>query len=148
MVIEFINLLAQAQLDLIREEILMAHFAQIDENFKVLQVIVVGNDDIIDNGIESEIKGIAFCKTILGENTNWVQTSYNANFRKNYASIGFIYDVNRDAFIPPAPYPSWILDEETCGWQPPVAKPDGTELIGWAWNEETVSWQSFDKVVE
>jgi len=78
----------------------MAHFAQLDENNIVLQVIVVSNQDIIDeNGVESEQLGIEFCKNLLGNNTNWVQTSYNKKFREKYAGIGDLYDSENDIFI-------------------------------------------------
>jgi hypothetical protein len=83
----------------------MAHFAQLDENNIVTQVIVVSNDDIKDSeGNESELTGIAFCKSLLGPNTIWKQTSYNNSIRKNYAGIGFTYDATRDAFIAPKPF--------------------------------------------
>ena len=119
----------------------MAHFAQLDENNVVTQVIVVHNNELLDeNSIEQESKGIAFCQSLLGG--NWVQTSYNSNFRKNYAGIGFTYDSNKDAFIPPKPFNSWILNEETCLYEAPVAMPtDGKPYL---WDEETVSW----KVIE
>jgi len=101
----------------------MAHFAQLDENNKVLQVIVVANEELMENGAESEHKGIAFCKTLLGADTNWVQTSYNATIRKNYAGIGYLYDPIRDAFIPPKPENideiEFILNEDTCLWELP-----------------------------
>jgi hypothetical protein len=101
----------------------MAHFAQLDENNKVLQVIVVVNEELMENGAESEAKGIAFCKSLLGEDTNWVQTSYNENIRKNFAGIGFLYDPIRDAFIPPKPtFPEnieLVLNEDTCQWELP-----------------------------
>lgn len=116
----------------------MAHFAQLDENNKVLQVIVVSNDDIIDNGQENENKGILFCQSLLGKNTKWIQTSYNSSFRKNYAGIGYTYDIQRNAFIPPKPYNSWILDEETCTWKPPIDYPDSN--IQYIWNEDSQSW--------
>ena len=119
----------------------MAHFAQLDENNVVTQVIVVHNNELLDeNGIEQESKGIAFCQSLLGG--NWVQTSYNSNFRKNYAGIGFTYDSNKDAFIPPKPFNSWILNEETCLYEAPVAMP--TDGKPYRWDEETVSW----KVIE
>lgn len=115
----------------------MAHFAQIDENNIVTQVIVVHNNELLDeNGIEQESKGIAFCQSLLGG--NWVQTSYNGNFRKNYAGIGFTYDSIRNAFIAPKPFNSWILNEETCLWYSPVEYPSDGKL--YTWNEETVSW--------
>ena len=78
----------------------MAHFARLDENNTVLEVVVIDNNDIIDeNGNESEEKGIAICQTILGQNTIWKQTSYNKNFRDTFASIGMIYDPEKDIFI-------------------------------------------------
>lgn len=95
----------------------MAHFAQLDNNNTVTQVIVVHNNELLDNGVESEAKGIAFCKSLFGEDIRWVQTSYNGNIRKNYAGIGYTYDELRDAFIPPKPEGNWILDEDTCQWQ-------------------------------
>lgn len=119
----------------------MAHFAEIDSNLDnvVLRVLVIGNDDILDeNGEESEALGIAFCKSLFGEETEWVQTSYNQNFRKNYAGANWFYDEGRDAFIPPQPFASWSLNEETCHYNPPVEPPNNTEQ--WMWNEATVSW--------
>ena len=100
----------------------MAHFAELDENNIVKQVIVVHNNELLDeNGNESEAKGIAFCQLLLGG--NWIQTSYNKSFRKNYAGIGYIYDPVRDAFVPPKPTTElpptkeWVFDEETCLWE-------------------------------
>ncbi len=117
----------------------MAHFAQLDENNIVTQVIVVGNEDVKDSdGNESELTGIAFCKSLIGSNTIWKQTSYNANIRKNYAGIGFTYDETRDAFISPKPYASWTLNETTCRWEAPVAHPNDGEL--YSWDEENTSW--------
>lgn len=93
----------------------MAHFAQLDENNLVTNVIVVHNNELLDeNGLESEAKGIEFCQTLF--QGNWIQTSYNGNIRKNYAGIGYIYDADRDAFIPPAPEGNLGLDENTCQW--------------------------------
>ena len=118
----------------------MAHFAQIENNL-VTQVIVVDNNDILDEqGNESEELGIQFCQDLLGG--TWVQTSYNGNIRKNYAGIGYTYDKTRDAFIPPQPYPSWLLNEETCLWESPVPYPEETEgnPVMYTWDEETVSW--------
>jgi hypothetical protein len=99
----------------------MAHFAELDANNTVLRVIVVSNDMILDEqGQESEAVGAAFCQSLLGDDTRWVQTSYNSNFRKNYAGGGFAYDANRDAFISPKPEgEGWVLDEETCQWRNP-----------------------------
>jgi hypothetical protein len=115
----------------------MAHFAQLENNI-VTQVIVVNNQELLDeNNVEQEEKGIAFCQSLLGG--NWKQTSYNGNIRKNYAGAGYTYDAERDAFIPPKPYASWILNEDTCRWEAPVAFPDDEKA--YTWNEETVSWQ-------
>ena len=93
----------------------MAHFAELDANGIVTQVIVVNNSELLDNGVESESKGIAFCQSLFGG--TWVQTSYNGNIRKNYAGIGYTYDEARDAFIPPKPEGNWILNEDTCLWE-------------------------------
>ena len=115
----------------------MAHFAELDSNNTVLRVIVVNNNNILDsNGQESEEVGINFCKGLFGG--EWKQTSYNANFRKNYAGIGYTYDGVLDAFIPPQPYPSWVLNQETCLWEAPVPMPTDGQLYGW--DEATQSW--------
>lgn len=116
----------------------MAHFAQLDENNVVTQVIVVSNSDCQINGVESEEAGVVFCKTLFGADTKWKQTSYNGNQRKNYAGIGFTYDAGRDAFIPPKPYASWILNEDTCQWDAPVPHPNDEQI--YRWDEYTVSW--------
>ena len=114
----------------------MAHFAEIDANGVVQRVIVVANKDTADvDGNESEAIGVAFCQKLLGG--NWKQTSYNANFRKHYAGIGYTYDAGRDAFIPPQPYPSWSLDAD-CNWQAPVAMPSDGKM--YSWNEATQAW--------
>jgi len=99
----------------------MAHFAQLDENNVVTQVIVVGNDDITDaNGNEVEEIGVAFCKKLLGADTNWKQTSYNSNMRVRYAGIGYSYNAELDAFVAPQPYASWTLDSGTADWVSPL----------------------------
>ena len=106
-------------------------------NEKVKKVIVIDNLDIVDDeGNESESIGKAFCTDLLGG--SWVQTSYNANFRKNYAGLGDTYDVNRDAFIAIQPYNSWLLNEETCQWYAPSEYPDDGE--NYNWDEDTLSW--------
>ena len=109
----------------------MAHFAQV-ENGIVMQVIVA-DQDVIDSGVFG---------------SGWVQTSYNTYggqhqlggtpFRKNYAGLGYTYDTQRDAFIPPQPYPSWTLDEDTCLWQPPTPMPTDGKMYDW--DEATLSW--------
>ena len=117
----------------------MAHFAQLNEENLVTQVIVVANQDTADqDGVENEAIGIAFCKELLGG--NWKQTSYNGNIRKNYAGIGYKYDADLDAFIPPQPFASWLLDETTCQWKAPVDMP--TDDKRYTWNEETTSWDA------
>jgi len=121
----------------------MAHFAELDSNNVVKQVIVVSNADTSTaQGDEKESIGIAFCERLLGG--TWVKTSYNGNIRKNYAGIGYTYDKDRDAFISPKPYASWVLDETTCRWNAPVAYPTdvGTPETPkmYSWNEETINW--------
>lgn len=118
----------------------MAHFAELDNKNNVLRVIVIANDKILDsNGVENENIGIAFCKNLFGEERIWKQTSYNGTFRKNYALLGGVYDVNDDAFIDPKPFPSWILDSETFKWKAPVDRP--TDPNVWSqWDETTKSW--------
>jgi hypothetical protein len=116
----------------------MAHFAEIGINNEVLKVIVVNNKELLnDQGIEKESLGQEFCRKLFGG--NWIQTSFNSKFRKNYAGIGYTYDKNRDAFIPPKPYNSWVLDEETCLWQAPIPMPNDGSI--YTWNENLQSWQ-------
>lgn len=115
----------------------MAHFAEIDENNVVTRVIVVANKDTADaNGNEVESIGVAFCQRLLGG--NWVQTSYNAKFRKNYAGIGYTYRADIDAFVPPQPYPSWVLNPDTAQWEAPVPMPTDGKM--YSWDEATQSW--------
>ena len=121
----------------------MAHYAELDSNNVVKQVIVVSNPDTSTaQGEEKESIGIAFCERLLGG--TWVKTSYNAKIRKNYAGIGYTYDKDRDAFIPPKPYASWVLNETTCLWNAPVAMPSdvgqGDPPKRYTWNEETIGW--------
>lgn len=118
----------------------MAHFAQLNSNNVVTQVIVVNNNELLDNGVESEAKGIAFCQNLFGG--VWRQTSYNGNIRKNYAGIGYTYDDVRDAFIPAKPFNSWILNEATCQWTAPIPRPEKSVC---KWDESTVSWVPIPK---
>jgi hypothetical protein len=113
----------------------MANFAQI-QNGTVQRVIVVSNDDAPDPYPASEALGQAFIAS-LGLTGEWRQTSYNANFRKNYAGIGYTYDADNDVFYAPQPFPSWALDD-AWNWQPPVPYPDDDEEYGW--DEETGGW--------
>tara|TARA_R110000868_G_scaffold383116_1_gene649845 strand:- start:214 stop:693 length:480 start_codon:yes stop_codon:yes gene_type:complete len=125
----------------------MAHFAQLNENNEVISVFVVSNLTIIDEaGNENEDLGIQFLKSMAGENTIWKQTSYNNNFRKNYAGIGYTYDESRDAFIPPKFFDNWILNEDTCRWSPPILQPELTseqkfQGYFYDWNQETSIWE-------
>lgn len=112
----------------------MAHFAQIDENNIAIQVLVTDNNDI--NGDE----GYQWLVNNLGG--TWIKTSYNGNIRKNFAGVGFYYSEELDAFIPPKPYESWILDEVTATWTPPIERPDST--ASYDWNEQEQSWIEFD----
>jgi hypothetical protein len=94
----------------------MAHFAELNESNIVKQVIVVHNNELLVDGVESEAKGIEFCQSLFGG--NWIQTSYNKTIRKNYAGIGFLYDPIRNAFIAPKPEEgNWVLNEDTCQWE-------------------------------
>ena len=117
----------------------MAHFAKLDANNIVLEVHVVDNDKLLDeNNVEREEIGVAFLVQWSGGYTNWKQTSYNNNFRKNYAGVGYSYDSERDAFIPPKFYNSWVLNEATYQWEAPVPYPnDGKEYL---WDEATTLW--------
>jgi len=116
----------------------MAHFAKIDLNNNVIDVVVVNNEVLKGpNGNEIEKLGIDFLNNLYNY-PNWVQTSFNKNFRKNYAGIGFTYDQQRDAFIPPKPFNSWILNEDTCLWNAPVVIPDDNNI--YLWNETTQNW--------
>jgi hypothetical protein len=122
----------------------MAHFAQLDENNIVINVIVVSNDDILDpEGNESEELGILFCKNLLGEDTRWVQTSYNRRFRHKFAYPGMYYNEERDVFHDPIEgnlYPdSWFFDEKSLKFKPPVKHPrDGNS---YTWDEEILGWK-------
>lgn len=116
----------------------MAHFAELSASSTVLRVVVIDNKDIEQDGIEDETKGIELCKTLFGANTEWRQTSYNSNFRKNYAGVGFSYDETLDAFIPPQPHPSWSLNAETCQWQAPKPKPNDGK--SYTWDEALLRW--------
>lgn len=115
----------------------MAHFAEINESGAVLRVIVIHNNELLETGIESEAKGISFCQSLF-PNTLWVQASYNATFRKNYPGVGYVYDRQRDAFIPTQTYPSWILNEDTCLWDAPILYPTDGKLYNW--DEPSLSW--------
>lgn len=122
----------------------MAHFAQLDSNNVVTQVIVVGNKDTADaNGVEKESIGVAFCERLFGG--NWKQTSYNGTVRKNYAGVGYTYNVSLDAFVPPKPYASWVLNNDTAQWDAPTPMP--TDDKKYSWDEATTSWVEMAEAV-
>ena len=102
----------------------MSHFAEINSD-NIVQRVIVAEQNFINSGA-------------VGDSFNWVQTSYNGNFRKNYAGSGYTYDKVRDAFIPPQPFPSWTLVETTCLWESPVAHPNDDKM--YEWNETDVAW--------
>ena len=117
----------------------MATFAKIGLNGKVIEVLSVHNNELLDsNGVEQEVNGIDFLTKLTGYPV-WKQTSYNNNIRKNHAGIGYTYDEDRDAFIPKKPFNSWLLNETTCQWEAPVVYPsDGQKYI---WNETIQNWE-------
>lgn len=106
----------------------MAHFAELNENNQVIRVLVTDND-MVNEGYDWLINNFG---------GTWVQTSYSGSIRKNFAGIGYTYDADRDAFIAPQPYPSWLLNEETCKWEAPVPYPEDDRL--YSWSEDTQSW--------
>ena len=101
----------------------MAHFAKLDNN--IVTEVIVAEQDFINSGA-------------VGDSFLWVQTSYNRNFRKNYAAVGYTYDKSKDAFIAPKPYPSWVLVENTCQWTAPTAMPSDGKA--YEWDEDTTAW--------
>ena len=121
----------------------MAHFCKLGVGNIIEQVVVVSNEVITDNdGNEQEQLGVDFLNNLYGTRDVWKQTSYNGNFRKNFAGIGFKYDQTRDAFIEPKPFDSWILKEETCLWEAPTAYPDDGKFYNW--NEENQTWDEIN----
>lgn len=120
----------------------MAYFAKLDENDVVIDVHALNNIEMLTSeGVESEDMGKTFFIRWSGGYSKWVQTSFNASIRKNYAGIGYTYDRVRDAFIAPQPFASWILNEETCQWKAPTPMPiDGKIYV---WNEDIINWAEF-----
>tara|TARA_B100001996_G_scaffold378687_1_gene363236 strand:+ start:303 stop:686 length:384 start_codon:yes stop_codon:yes gene_type:complete len=121
----------------------MAHFAKLDSDNKVIEIHVVNNEVITDeDGVEQEQLGIDFLSNLHGVE-GWKQTSFNGNFRKNYAGKGYTYDETRDAFLKPQPFPSWGINEDTCQWEPPTAEPADAGVDGklYEWNEDTQVWE-------
>jgi hypothetical protein len=132
----------------------MAHFAKLNESSIVTDVIVVADSDAAKKNwagrmVPNEATGIAFCKALLGADTNWVQTSYSGSIRFRYAGIGYTYDATNDVFYRPNPYASWTLNTSTWDWDAPVALPDDegyddeddpTEYVSYEWDEASTSW--------
>ena len=119
----------------------MAHFAEIDALQRVIRVLVVDDVDTQDTeGNEVDSIGMKYLNKAFGG--TWLRTSYNNNFRKNYAGIGFTYDSTRDAFIAPQPYSSWTLNEDTCRWESPVPYPDDGKV--YKWDEDTTNWKEIE----
>lgn len=116
----------------------MAHFAKVGAGNIVLGVEVLNNDVLLKDGVENEQQGIEFLQNLYNNSDTYIQTSYNNNFRKNYAGIGYTYDSSRDAFILPKPYPSWTLNESTCQWDAPTSYPDDGKI--YRWDESTTNW--------
>ena len=127
----------------------MAHFAKLGAGNIVEQVIVIHNSVITDsNGIEQEQLGIDFINKLYNTRDVWKQASYNGNFRKNFPSIGYSYDQQRDAFINARPHDSWLLNETTCRWEAPIPSPasyknEQDELVQYRWNENILNWEEF-----
>jgi hypothetical protein len=122
----------------------MAYFAKLGTGNIIENVISINNSVITDaNGIEQEQLGVDFINKLYNTRDVWKQTSYNNNIRKNYAGIGYTYDQQRDAFIAPKPFNSWVLNEQTCQWQSPVAMPTAEleENQYYSWNESIVNWE-------
>ena len=124
----------------------MAHFAELNSSNEVLRVIVISNDDVEANGGELSSEAETFVASIVPHSENgtaWKQTSYNSNFRKQYAGIGYTYDASKDKFISPQPYPSWSLDSND-DWQAPVTYPTITEInsepVLISWDEDNQKW--------
>ena len=125
----------------------MAHFAEINEENIVTQVIVVHNNELLVGEEESEEKGIDFCESLYGHR-NWVQTSYNNNIRYNYAGVGYTWDPDNNAFYEPQPYPSWSLNEDF-KWEAPVPYPeDVSEDKIYTWDEENQEWKVTELTIE
>lgn len=116
----------------------MAHFAKLDENNLVTQVVVVSNQVLLDDAeVEVEQKGIDFCVNLFGG--IWKQTSYNGSFRKHFAGVGYLFSDQLNAFIPPKPdFPSWVLNQTSCCWEAPVPQPQDGQT--YRWDEPSLSW--------
>ena len=124
----------------------MAYFAKLGTGNIIETVISINNSVITDsNGVEQEQLGVDFINKLYNTRDVWKQTSYNRTFRKNYAGVGYQYDQTRDAFIAPKPFNSWILNEDTCLWEAPVAMPIDDNK--YSWNEQTLSWDLVEDTI-
>jgi len=122
----------------------MAHFAEVDQNDKVLRVVVVDDDVLRDaDGRHNELLGQTYLRKIFknenSENKTWYQTSYNGTLRVRFAGVGYTYNKELDAFLTPRPFESWLLNETTYSWEPPVDMPDNGNR--YVWNEVIMEWQ-------
>jgi len=125
----------------------MAHFAELNQDNIVVAVYSVVNDVLLDNGVESEQKGVEFLRNLHNNPTGiYLQTSYNGNIRKYFAGIGFKYDIIRNIFIPIKPYPSWIWDEDLLAWKPPILKPSAKDGYDYIWDELILNWYEYKKL--
>jgi hypothetical protein len=120
----------------------MAHYAKIGIGNIVTKVHVLSNEVLMKDGVENAQQGIEFLQNLYNNKDLYIQTSYSGTFRKNYAGVGYKYDQARDAFIPPQPYPSWLLDDDTCQWNAPTAYPDDGKK--YEWDEDTTSWKEIE----
>jgi len=116
----------------------MAHFAKLDDQNIVTDVIAVNDEEVFENGVLNESKGIAFLTVWSNGYYKWKYTSEDGSVRKNYAGIGYTYSSDLDAFIPHKPYNSWLLNTNTCQWEPPIPYPNDGK--GYIWDEFTQSW--------
>jgi len=125
----------------------MAHFAKLNDNNIVTQVVVVSTVDTCnEEGFEVEEIGQKFLQNLYGQEDKWVKTSYNGNIRKNYAGIGYEYNKKLDAFIAPKPFDSWVLDEKLCCYVAPIPFPEGEQKL-YSWDEENKKWKESDLIL-
>jgi hypothetical protein len=123
----------------------MAHFVKLENNI-VVQGVVVHNNELLVNGVESEQAGIDFLNNLYGTNDIWIQTSYNRTFRKNFAGLGDTYDPTKDAFIPRKPFDSWVLNETTCNWDAPTPYPTDGKM--YVWDEPSLTWIAYESTTQ
>ena len=121
----------------------MAHFARVNSDWVVQQVVVVNNSILLnEQGLECDWLGEQFCQQLYGAHTKWIQTSCNGNKYKNFAGIGYTFDPHQNAFIPPKPYPSWLLNKDNFQWEPPIPLPSDGDF--YLWDEQSCQWLAID----